>query len=105
MIEEFIEDQSGFIAHTTFSGIFFTFKTGNHISVLEFGSEKILLKGPIKVSSEEECWDIAIKFRKEKLSNIFKTLIDNQCKQSFFNGFKSGETAAKQDIKTKLGLL
>ena len=61
MIEEFIEDQSGFIAHTTFSGIFFTFKTGNHISVLEFGSEKILLKGPIKVSSEEEC------FRKKEL--------------------------------------
>jgi hypothetical protein len=100
-LEEIFKPESGsmcFSACETYRSNLFNFRTGEFISVLQVGDfsfegSTIMLKGKLEVNSDEECWDIFLKFRKDKLSGI----INNYIREIGAKRFRQGQN----DIKIK----
>ena len=101
-VEEVIRPKEGgmsFSATETYRSALFKLRTGEEVSVLKVGDfafeeeATVLLKGEIRVHSDEECWEILMKFRKDKLSKIF----NNHIRELIAKSFKEGQ----DDVKIK----
>jgi hypothetical protein len=105
-VEEYIKKDGTslcYSAYVTYESDFFELRTGQYISVLELGhssSSRILLRGEIKVSSDNECWQIVMKFRNLILSQILFEIINENYKL----GLRDGESKAQHKIRQALGI-
>lgn len=102
MLQEFVPNGSySFGAVETYRSDIFHFRTGPNISVLEIWHAEtynVLLYGEHNVSSDEDCWQILLKFRMNKLSEIVK-MLKEECHQT---GYDHGQKKLRDDLKQLL---
>lgn len=103
-LQEFIPNGSySFGATETYKSDIFHFRTGPNISVLEIWYAEqynVMLYGEHSVYSDDECWQILLKFRLNNLSDILK-MFKEECYQS---GYMAGQSKLRNDFKNLLGL-
>lgn len=91
-----------YTASETYSSTLFRFRTGRDISVLEIGpnliTHEIKFFGKHKVTTEQECWDIFMKFRADKVCEIVSLMVNKACDI----GFTEGRNSLKTDLRKLL---
>ena len=96
-LEEWIPTGSySYSAIETYSSTLFRFRTGRDISVLEIGPNlirhEIKFFGKHTVTTEQECWEIFMKFRADKVSKMVSLMVNKAYDQGVIDGRNSLRT-------------